>query len=191
MTRALALGLFVTLLWTHAGRADQPVGLEPGATPAPFEVVNVTGKKCQLDHVRDEREKLCYRCKLDSNPVVCVFSRKVNRSTVSLVKALDAEAGRYKDQKLSVFVVFLTNKPEAFRGRIDWVQRRTKCTNVPLTMWPGKAGPEAYQLRSDDELTVLMWKDLKVSGGLAYQDAALTEQDVTAVVSRVKSLVDG
>ena len=79
-------------------------GLEEGASPAPFHVMDVTGPS--------KGKKLCYRCQYGSKPVVSIFARDINDNLAKLVKNTDKFVGKHKDVKAAAFVVLLTDNPD-------------------------------------------------------------------------------
>src|ERR1700693_267652 len=68
---------------TRVNAAEITSGLKPGDAPAAFQVQDATGPAAGT--------KLCYRCRYGSNPVVAVFTHKIDDKVTSLVKKVDAE----------------------------------------------------------------------------------------------------
>ena len=64
-------------------------GLEEGASPPPFHVLDVTGPS--------KGKKLCYRCQYGGKPVVSIFARDVDEKLATLIKKTDQFVGKNKD----------------------------------------------------------------------------------------------
>ena len=74
-------------------RADEvKSGLKPGEAPAAFLVQDATGPAAGTG-------KLCYRCRYGGNPVVAVFTHKLDASVTSLVKKVDARGREEQGQE--------------------------------------------------------------------------------------------
>ena len=54
--------LLVTAMMVGVARSGEiKSGPDVGAKAGAFQVLNVTGKNCAVDYLKDERGKLCYR----------------------------------------------------------------------------------------------------------------------------------
>src|ERR1700677_1405061 len=115
--------------------AEIASGLKPGEPPAAFQVQDVTGPAAGT--------KLCYRCRYGGNPVVAVFTHKLDANLTNLVKKVDAEV------------------------------EKNNIKNVPLTIYDGPLGPLDYKLSPKAETTVLMWVKSDVKVNHAFSDGKL------------------
>jgi hypothetical protein len=154
----LGLGLIAT-----SARADEVTsGLKPGEAPPAFLVQDATGPAAGTG-------KLCYRCRYGGNPVVAVFTHKLDKSVTSLIKQVDAQVEKNQDKRLKAFVVLLTDDPDKAEVKLKEIAEKNGIKNVPLTIFDGVTGPPEYKLSSNAETTVLMWvkSDVKVNYAFA------------------------
>lgn len=149
-------------------------GLEPGAFPGAFNVKDVTGP--------EKGKSLCYRCRYGDRPVVSIFARELDDSTVNLIKQVDQKVGQNKDAQLSAFVVLLTDNPEAAEKKLQEIAQKNKIQNVPLTVFDGTAGPPAYKISEKADVTVLMWNKSNVKVNHALPEGELDKAKVTEIV---------
>ena len=156
----LGLGLIAT---GSAVRADElQSGLKPGEAPPAFLVQDATGPAAGSG-------KLCYRCRYGGNPVVAVFTHKLDKNVTSLIKQVDAQVEKNKDKKMKAFVVLLTDDPDKAEVSLKQIAEKNDIKNVPLTIFDGVLGPLDYKLSPKAETTVLMWvkSDVKVNYAFA------------------------
>ena len=155
-TAAAFLGL--GLIATDARAAELESGLKPGEAPPAFLVQDATGPAVGTG-------KLCYRCRYGGNPVVAVFTHKLDNSVTSLIKQVDAQVEKNTDKKLKAFVVLLTDDPDKAEVQLKQIAEKNNIKNVPLTIFDGVLGPLDYKLSPKAETTVLMWvkSDVKVN----------------------------
>ncbi len=119
-------------------RADEvKSGLKPGEAPAAFLVQDATGPAAGT--------KLCYRCRYGGNPVVAVFTHKLDANLTYLVKKVDAEVEKNKDKKLKAFVVLLTDDPDKAEPQLKKLAETNNIKNVPLTIFDGPLGTARLQ----------------------------------------------
>jgi hypothetical protein len=156
----LGLGLIAT---GSSVRADEvKSGLKPGEAPPAFLVQDATGPAAGTG-------KLCYRCRYGGNPVVAVFTHKLDNSVTTLIKQVDAQVEKNQDKRMKAFVVLLTDDPDKAEVKLKEVAEKNNIKNVPLTIFDGVLGPLDYKLSPKAETTVLMWvkSDVKVNYAFA------------------------
>lgn len=156
----LGLGFFATGTCVRAAELES--GLKPGEAPPAFMVQDATGPAAGTG-------KLCYRCRYGGNPVVAVFTHKIDKNVTSLIKEVDAQVEKNKDKKLKAFVVLLTDDPDKAEVSLKELAEKNNIKNVPLTIFDGVLGPLDYKLSPKAETTVLMWvrSDVKVNYAFA------------------------
>ena len=180
MTRSFAaLSVGWTLTLGSAADAAKS-GPAVGATPAPFEVQDVTGPSAG--------ESLCYRCKYADEPVVCVFLRKADGMNVELLKALDEKTAEHRT--LRAFAVLLTDEPDQAREKLHKVAKQAALENVPLTVFPSSRGPKEYNLRDDVQVTVLLWSDSKVKAKVDFKSGLHCEACVSSVLAELPKILE-
>lgn len=156
-------------------------GLEEGASPAPFHVLDVTGPS--------KGKKLCYRCQYGSKPTVSIFVREVNDELAKLVKNTDKFVGKNKDVKAAAFVVLLTDNPDAAEAKLKALAKKHDIKNVPLTIFDGKAGPKAYNIAKDADVTVVMWNESSVTANHSYKKGELNKAEMKKITMSTTKLV--
>lgn len=149
-------------------------GLEEGAHPGAFNVKDVTGP--------EKGKSLCYRCKYGSKPTVTVFTRELNDEVAALVKGIDKVVAKNQDQKLSAFVVLLTDDPDAAEPKLEAFAKKQNIKNVPLTIYDGAAGPPTYKIAKDANLNVMMWVDSNVKVNHAFKKGEFNKKIAQKVV---------
>jgi hypothetical protein len=162
--------------------ADIKSGLEPGESPAAFNVKDVTGPS--------KGKSLCYRCQYGARPVACVFTREINDQVKSLVQQIDAKVDGNKDKKMSAFVVLLTDDADAGAKQLEKLAAEAKIKNVPLTVYDGKAGPGDYKISKDAGVTVMMWNKSRVQVNHAFAPGKLSGEDVKQVVGETSKILN-
>ena len=169
--------------------AELTSGLKPGEAPAAFQVQDVTGPAAGT--------KLCYRCRYGGNPVVAVFTHKIDDKVTSLVKKVDEEVAKNKDKRMKAFVVLLTDDPDHAEPKLKALAEKNNIENVPLTIFDGPMGPLDYKLSDKADVTVLMWEfhgDLRLVSaayyagdrGIAREQLDYRNPDVVAYVQSVR-----
>ncbi|HUE17706.1 MAG TPA: hypothetical protein VMR25_26360 [Planctomycetaceae bacterium] len=165
-------------------RADEvKSGLKPGEAPPAFLVQDATGPAAGTG-------KLCYRCRYGGNPVVAVFTHKIDANLTSLVKEVDAQVEKNKDKKLKAFVVLLTNDPDKAEPQLKELAEKNNIKNVPLTIFDGPLGPLDYKLSPKAETTVLMWVKSDVKVNHAFSEGKLDQKSIDAIVHDTGKILD-
>ena len=121
--------------------------------------------------------------------MVAVFAREITDDLTSLVKKLDESIDKNKDEKLSGFVVFLTDDSDALEPKLKDLAEKEKIKNLPLTIYEGTAGPESYKIDDKAALTVLMWKGLDVKVNHAFKKDQVDSKAVDSIVKDVPKIL--
>ena len=157
-------------------------GLEEGASPAPFHVLDVTGPS--------KGKKLCYRCQYGAKPVVSIFARDVDEKLATLIRKTDQFVGKNKDSKAAAFLVLMTDDPDAAEVKLKALAKKHKIKNVPLTIFDGKAGPKSYNIAKDADVTVLMWNESSVKANHSYKKGELNKEELAKIAKSTKKIID-
>ena len=113
--------------------------------------------------------------------MVCVFARKTSEPLASLVKKIDEKIG--ENNKLKAFVVVLTERTDKTTAAdLKKLAEEAGIKNVPLTLHQDPVGPADYEIAKDADVTVLMWKGVKVKANHAFK-GELTDEDIQAIVA--------
>jgi hypothetical protein len=115
-----------------------------------------------------------------------VFARKTSEPLASLVKQIDKKIG--ENGSLKSFVVIMTKDGEKTGKDLKKLAKEAGVKHVPLTMIGEKDGPPDYEISSDADITVLMWKQHNVKVNLGFK-GELTDKDVESIVSDIPKLL--
>ena len=121
--------------------------------------------------------------------MICVFARKIDGPLTSLVKQINEEVGKNTDKKLSAFVVFLTDDTDELKPQVEKLAEKEKIANVPLTIGEIPAGPPAYKIDKDAEVTVMLWKGFKVESNFAFKAGGLHKEQIAAVIKDIPKIL--
>jgi len=151
-------------LVNSADAADVKSGLEVGSYPKAYYVTDITGPAAG--------EKLCYRCRYGSQPVVNIFARKMNAEVAELVKQIDGVVAKNRDGKMAAFVVMLTDDPDASEASLKKLAADKEIKHTPLTVFDNSVGPNSYRIAKEADVTVMMWVDseVKVNHAISLDD---------------------
>jgi hypothetical protein len=180
ITVCFALGFVIPA--SSATAAEITSGLKPGDAPAAFQVQDVTGPAAGT--------KLCYRCRYGGNPVVAVFTHKIDDKVTSLVKKVDEEVAKNKDKRMKAFVVLLTDDPDHAEPKLKALAEKNKIENVPLTIFDGPMGPSDYKLSDKADVTVLMWVKSDVKVNHAFAPGQLDTESISEIVKDTSKILD-
>ena len=119
--------------------------------------------------------------------MVCVFARKTSEPLASLVKKIDEKIG--ENDKLKAFVVVLTERTDKTTAAdLKTLAEEAGIKNVPLTLHQDPVGPPDYEIARDADITVLMWRGIKVKANHAFK-GELTDQDIQAIVADIPKVL--
>jgi len=112
-----------------------------------------------------------------------VFTRKIDDSLTSLVKKLDSAS---EDKKIKSFVVLMTDDENA-EDQLKALNKKLGLKKTVLTK-DNVAGPPAYKIAKDAEVTVLLYNQRDVKSNLAFRKGEFNEKAVEAVVSDISKI---
>ena len=107
----------------------------------------------------------------------------------SLVKQVDETVTKNKDKDMAAFLVVMTEDADAVEPKLKELAEKNGIKTVPLTIFNGDAGPNGYKIAKDADVTVLMWKGLKVQSNHAFEKGKLDDKGVEAVVKDTSSIL--
>ncbi len=183
LTAAAIMGMGLVATGSNVRAEEVKSGLKPGEAPPAFLVQDATGPAAGTG-------KLCYRCRYGGNPVVAVFTRKLDASVTSLVKEVDAQVEKNKDKRLKAFVVLLTDDPDNAESKLKEFAEKNNIKNVPLTIFDGPLGPLDYKLSPKAETTVLMWVKSDVKVNHAFSDGKLDQKSIETILHDTAKILD-
>src|SRR6516225_10222327 len=109
-----------------------------------------------------------------------IFARKIDGNLTSLVKKIDQA---HQDKKICSFVCFL-NDDEGFEAKVKAFAEKNGIKKCVLAL-DNVAGPDAYKVAKEAEVTVIYYNNRKVEVNHAYRKG---EFDSKAVEVCVKDL---
>jgi hypothetical protein len=112
-----------------------------------------------------------------------VFARKPSDTLTSLVKKFDAVVG---EKKMKSFVVFL-NDDEKLPDELKALSVKEKIKNTPFAV-DNPAGPGAYKIAKEADVTVLLYNKHKVEANHAFRKGELTPQAVETIVKDLSKI---
>jgi hypothetical protein len=107
-----------------------------------------------------------------------VFARKIDDSLTSLVKKLDQAS---QDKKIRSFVVLMTDE-EGVEDQLKKLAEKNNIKKCVLTK-DNPAGPPAYHVSKDAEVTVVLYNKRNVEANHAYRKGEFNSKAVDTVVS--------
>ena len=92
-------------------------------------------------------------------------------------------------EKLCTFVVVLSNDERQTTKDLKKFAADNMVKKVPLTISEVPAGPPAYKIAKDADITVMMWKGAKVAVNHAYAKGKMTETDVKTIIDELPKVL--
>ncbi|MEZ6122357.1 MAG: hypothetical protein R3C49_04185 [Planctomycetaceae bacterium] len=179
----LTAALCLLSLTVSAQAADIKSGLDVGASPGAYYVQDVTGPSAGT--------KLCYRCQYGNQPVVNIFTRKMDANVTKLVKEIDSVVAKNSaDHKMKAFVVVLTDDPDAQADGLKKCAEENQIKHTPLTVFDNNVGPKSYRLSEDADVTVLMWVESDVKVNHAYKLTELNSDAIQKIVGDTAKILN-
>lgn len=180
--RLFAAALVAAALAIPAAAEHMKSGPQAGEkVPGPFHPVNVTGEH--------KGEKFCLFCVNGENPVAMVFARESSPELTKLIKKLDDATGKNKDKSMGSFVVFLSDK-EGLDKDLTTLAEKEKIEKTVLSI-DNPAGPKAYNVAKDADVTVVLYVDRVVKANHAFKKGELTDAGIEKIVSEVPTILSG
>lgn len=180
----VAVALFVS----GAQAAELKSGPQAGEEVGAFEVVKVAGNA--EDGVK-EGDKLCYRCKLGSRPVVMIFARKPDANLAKLVGQLDKVVADNGEKKMASFVNLIGTDAEHGKAAAAKLVKDSKASNIAVVVPADQPnGPAEYKISADADVTVLIYKEGVVKANHALPAGGLTDAVVKKIVADTNAILN-
>jgi len=107
-----------------------------------------------------------------------------------LVKEINADVAANSDHKMAAFTVVLTDDADKTEEQLKALAKDANIDKVPLTLVEGAAGPPAYKIAKDAEVTVLMWKGQKVKANFAFGKGKLDKEAIKKIVEDTSKILE-
>lgn len=132
-------------------------------------------------------ERLCYRCRYGSRPLVMVFTRRIGGRLTELVRRLDQAIERNKEARLKGLVTFVGKDASELKKQARSVAEEGVASRVPLVLAKEpNTGPTNYKLSEKDAVTIVVAKDSQVVNTHMYD---VDKIDVSAVMNEVQTIL--
>ena len=147
--------------------------------PGPFHPINVTGEH--------KGEKFCLFCVNGENPVAMVFARENSPALARLVKKIDEATVKNKDKSMGSFVVFLSDREGLDKDLASMAEKEgIKQTVLSID---NPAGPKAYNVAQDADVTVVLYVDRKVKANHAFKKGELKDKDIEKILEDLTKIL--
>jgi hypothetical protein len=122
--------------------------------------------------------------------VVNVFARELTDDLASLAKQIDAAIAKNEEQKMTGFLVLLSEDPDADEQKLVAFAEEHGIKNLPLTLFDGIAGPPSYNLAKEADVTVNMWVAKKVKVNHAFKKADFNAEAIKKIVAETAKILE-
>lgn len=116
-----------------------------------------------------------------------IFARGISDDLTSLVKQIDAETAKNSKKNMGSFVVFL-NDDEALPAKLKKMAEDGKIKTCILSV-DNVAGPEAYNIAKEAEVTVVLYNKRKVEANFAFRKGELNGKAIETIVQDISKIV--
>lgn len=183
MKRALVVSLVLGLVLGVAGVfAEGTAQSGPGVgkeVPGPFHPLNVTGESAG--------QKACLYCSNGANPVAVVFAREIGPDVTNLLRKLDEATVKNSKSSMGSYAVFCSDK-DGLAGKLKALAEQQKIKSLVLSI-DNPAGPKAYNIAKEADVTVLLYSDFTVRANHAFKKGELNDKTVERVVADVAKIL--
>jgi hypothetical protein len=184
MLQRIAVGTFLAL-GLLAGGIGAAEALKSGPqvgtdVPGPFHPVNINGEQAG--------QRFCLYCVNGTNPVAMVFAREVTQPVTTLIKKIDTANGKYADKKMGSFVVFLNNDSEELTAKLKNVAEKQHLKHTVLAL-DNQAGPKAYNVAQEADVTVVLYTDHKVKANYAFKKGELNAKAIDKILADLPKIL--
>lgn len=115
-----------------------------------------------------------------------VFAREANDNLASLVKEIDAAS--VKANGPNSFVVFLSDDEEAAKGKVEEFAKKNNIQKTVMSI-DNVAGPQAYKVAKEADVTVVMYNKRKVEANHAFRKGELDSPAIRKVVADIPKIL--
>jgi hypothetical protein len=116
-----------------------------------------------------------------------IFAREISDPLTGLVKKLNEATVKNKGKKLGSFVVFLSDDT-GIAEKLIALAEKEKIEHTILGFTEA-AGPNAYDVAADAEVTVVLYTGRVVKANYAFKKGKMTADDVTRIVGDLPKIL--
>lgn len=181
MLRNLFAAAVVAVLGGAVVAADLKSGPQAGEkVPGPFHPLNINGESAG--------KKNCLFCEAGDSPVAMVFARNPEcPGTQKLIKDLEAAAAKNEKAELRAFVIFL-GADDKLEAKLKECAKKHDLKKVVLAI-ESPEGPAKYNVAKDADVTVVVYKERKVTANHTFEKGKCDEAAVEKVIADVNKVV--
>jgi len=117
-----------------------------------------------------------------------IFARDLSDPLASLAKKIDAATDKNSECKMGSFIVFL-NDDEDLDKKLKDLGDKEHLSKISLATLSNKAGPEAYKIAKDADVTVILYSKNECKGNYAFKKGEMTDKDVDRIVSDLAKIL--
>ena len=119
-----------------------------------------------------------------------IFARKSDAALACLVKQVDTLVAEHADEKLSAFVNLIGEDRDALEADAKEFAAKNKIANIPVVVpVEFENGPDNFGINPKAEVTVMLYKGLKVQANHAFGPGQL-KKNVSDVLADVPKLLE-
>lgn len=122
--------------------------------------------------------------------MVSIFAREITDDLAGLVKQIDTVVSENDDKRMAAFLVLMTEDPDAAGPQLKKLAEDQEIGKTPLTVYDGIAGPPAYSIAEEADVTVLMWVGSRVKVNRVLAAGELNADKVKEIVSSTSEILD-
>src|SRR5262249_38661371 len=126
--------------------------------------------------------------KFGGNPVVMIFAREMSDRLTNLVKKIDAETARNKNARMGSFAVFLSQDAN-LRDALRALAKKEGIKTTILGVFENRAGPPAYKLTKEADVTVILYVKRKVVANHAFKKGELNANAIDAIMADLPKIL--
>jgi hypothetical protein len=131
----------------------------------------------------------CFICETADRPAVVIFARGLSDPLGKLAGQLDKALTEHKAAELRGWITFLSDDQPALDPKVvAWGQKHA-VRNLPLGVFEDAAGPPAYRLGKDADVTVLLFVKRKVVANFAFRAGQLSDEKTTAILKTLPDIL--
>lgn len=116
-----------------------------------------------------------------------IFAREISDPLTSLVKKIDAATQKNSSCRMGSFVVFL-NDEEGLADKLKEFNNKANLKKTVLTI-DNPAGPKAYRISKDADVTVLLYNRHTVRANHAFRSGELDSKAINQIINDLKKIL--
>jgi hypothetical protein len=120
-----------------------------------------------------------------------VFARKTDDALASLVKQLDKVVAANQDKKMASVLNLLGEDADKLKTSAAAFAKKNEIANIALVVpRDNENGPKSYKLNPKAEITVLIYRGLKVKANHALAAGELNEKTIKAIIADTGKILE-